>query len=168
MAASQPLAISRWTVDGGGSGFVDVGQFILAGTIGQPDAGLLIAGGLALTGGFWGPGSGGVVGVGDEGGGPGPAPTPIALRIYPAAPNPLLDGTRIAFDLPDPREVEVQIFNVTGARVRVLGSGRLPAGHYTIHWNATDATGRRVAAGLYLLRVRLGDLTRSQKLLVMR
>src|SRR5437867_5929101 len=36
--AADVLSITRWTVDGGGSGFVDVGALVLGGTIGQPDA----------------------------------------------------------------------------------------------------------------------------------
>jgi len=46
------------TVDGGGTTFSAGGDYTLGGTIGQPDAGLLLGGGYVLGGGFWG---GGVV-----------------------------------------------------------------------------------------------------------
>lgn len=46
------------TVDGGGHTFSAGGDYILGGTIGQPDAGLLSGGGYVLGGGFW---SGGAV-----------------------------------------------------------------------------------------------------------
>jgi len=169
---TDPLALSHWTVDGGGMGLVQAGSFVLGGTIGQPDAGLLIQGAFALTGGFWGPGSGGVVGVpaedpGDPGGPPAGEP-PIALAIHAAFPNPVVDRTRIAFDLPAARDVEVRIYDVTGAQVRALATGPMGAGRHAIEWNATDAQGRRVRSGVYIVRVRLGEFVRSQKLMVMR
>ena len=42
------------TVDGGGIMFSAGGDYSLAGTIGQPDAGATSAGGYTLFGGFWG------------------------------------------------------------------------------------------------------------------
>lgn len=49
---AQPYAITWWTVDGGG-GTSSGGGYILSGTIGQPDAGVMTGGDYALTGGFW-------------------------------------------------------------------------------------------------------------------
>jgi hypothetical protein len=43
-----------WTVDSGGVTFNQVGTYVLGGTSGQPDAGLLQAGAYSLSGGFWG------------------------------------------------------------------------------------------------------------------
>jgi hypothetical protein len=56
-AARQPAAtydLSWFSVDGGGWTMSTGGEYALAGTIGQPDAGLLQGGGYALAGGFWG------------------------------------------------------------------------------------------------------------------
>lgn len=51
--------ISWYTIDGGG-GTSAGGDFVLSGTIGQPDAGsLMTGGGFELAGGFW-PGSNGI------------------------------------------------------------------------------------------------------------
>lgn len=44
--------LSWWTIDGGG-GASSGGAYELAGTSGQPDAGVLSGGGYELTGGFW-------------------------------------------------------------------------------------------------------------------
>lgn len=45
-------ALSWWIVDGGG-GVSLGGDFVLSGSAGQPDAGVLSNGGLTLCGGFW-------------------------------------------------------------------------------------------------------------------
>jgi hypothetical protein len=55
-SASAPVAlnyeITWFTIDGGG-GESAGGGYTLAGTIGQPDAGVLIGGNYTLSGGFW-------------------------------------------------------------------------------------------------------------------
>jgi len=45
--------ITRFTIDGGGVMFSAGGDFELSGTIGQPDAGVLVGGDFELSGGFW-------------------------------------------------------------------------------------------------------------------
>lgn len=59
-SASGQLAISWFTIDGGG-GTSAAGSLVLRGTIGQPDAGGVMTGGaFGLTGGFW-------AGIGSQG-----------------------------------------------------------------------------------------------------
>lgn len=52
IASAQPFAIDWFTIDGGG-GTSTGGNFVLQGTIGQPDAGVMSGGQFTLTGGFW-------------------------------------------------------------------------------------------------------------------
>ena len=50
--------LTWWTVDGGGESVSSGGSYSLAGTVGQPDAGLTLSGGsYTLAGGFWGVGT---------------------------------------------------------------------------------------------------------------
>jgi hypothetical protein len=51
-ASSQELNLNWWSLDGGG-GVSSGGGYVLIGTIGQPDAGLMSGGPYALFGGFW-------------------------------------------------------------------------------------------------------------------
>lgn len=51
-----PYDLTWNTVDGGGHTFSVGGPYILGGTIGQADAGLMLGGGYSLAGGFWGRG----------------------------------------------------------------------------------------------------------------
>src|SRR5438093_13185504 len=52
-ASGQNFAINWFTIDGGGGDSAG-GQYVLHGTIGQPDAGAMSGGGYFLAGGFWG------------------------------------------------------------------------------------------------------------------
>ena len=65
LAAAQPYVIDSYTIDAGG-GTSSGGAYELSGTIGQHDAGGVLAGGtLELTGGFWAPGGSGACNVAD-------------------------------------------------------------------------------------------------------
>jgi len=55
-AAAQsggPYALNWNTIDGGGATFSTGGQYILGGTVGQPDAGMSSGSVMIITGGFW-------------------------------------------------------------------------------------------------------------------
>ena len=77
-AGAQEYEISRSTFDGGGAMFSTGGDFELSGTIGQPDAGMMMSadGVFTLEGGFWG----GIEGVGVT-----PTPTPTLYFRSPVS-----------------------------------------------------------------------------------
>jgi len=52
-AAQEGYDLSWWTVDGGGYTFSTGPGYLLGGTVGQPDAGVLAGPGYALSAGFW-------------------------------------------------------------------------------------------------------------------
>lgn len=161
--SADPLSIIKWTVDGGATDRVAAGGLALAGTLGQPDAGWLVGSGMSILGGFWAGGPGLVAGVGEE---PSDAePTP--LRFYAPAPNPFRSRTTIAFDLSESTPVDVRVFDVAGAVVGVLHDGILGPGHHRVEWG-DRASASPPVPGLYFVRVRLGGLERTQKLIVLR
>jgi len=166
--------MTRWTVDGGGAFPLEVGRYRLGGTIGQPDAGPLASGSYAVGGGFWGSFAPSVVGVADttdaDPGAPpgGPPAETLQLRVLAPAPNPVLYHTRIAFDLPDDCDVDIRVYDLHGALVRTLADDSRPAGRLAVEWDARDLSGERVGAGIYFVRVRLGTLVQSHKLVVVR
>jgi len=51
-AQAQSYAVNWWAIGGGGGNSVG-GEFDLAGTVGQPDAGRMSGGSYLLEGGFW-------------------------------------------------------------------------------------------------------------------
>jgi hypothetical protein len=166
-AAEATISITRWSVDSGGTGFVQAGTFLLGGTIGQPDASLIVTPPYLLYGGFWTPGGSIPVTAVPEV--PPPASdSPITLKIHPATPNPVLDRTRLSFDLPEAGPVEIRIFALDGGLVRTVQDAWLPAGHYRNEWNVTDSQGRRVSPGVYLVRFRLSGFSSTQKIVVIR
>lgn len=78
------------------------------------------------------------------------------------APNPARDGFTIAWSLPVESEVTLAVYDLAGRRLATLASGRAAAGAHTARWNWTDASGRSLAAGHYVVRLRVGDEVQSR------
>jgi flagellar hook assembly protein FlgD len=50
--------------------------------------------------------------------------------------------------------------------VRILKSGELDAGTHTVTWDGRNASGTRVASGVYFARMRAGAGERTERLIV--
>ncbi|MDH3197391.1 MAG: T9SS type A sorting domain-containing protein, partial [Candidatus Krumholzibacteria bacterium] len=86
-------------------------------------------------------------------------PAPLALRAYP---NPFGTAATIAFDLPEAMEAEVTVFDAAGRAVRRLEHRGYEFGTNRLEWDGRDDAGRRVASGVYFVRVRaeVGSVSR--------
>jgi hypothetical protein len=167
-AASPAYAqyeVGRVTI-AGGAGLVAGGIYSLEGTIGQPEAGEMTGGSYVLGGGFWGGGPRPVVGIGDDI--IVPTQLPLSFRLYAAAPNPLVHGTVISFDLPEPRFASIRVYDALGRRARTLVEETLPAGRHQRVWNGTDDAGMMVGVGIYFVRFEAEAFQARQKVIVLR
>jgi hypothetical protein len=166
--ASAQLAVSRFTIDGGGTTRSTGGPFTLGGTVGQPDAGRLSGGSFTLNGGFWSGGGMVVTAVGDSfADAVGlPSAAPATFRLYPARPNPVATRTTLAFDLPAAAFVRAALYDVSGRLVRVLANEALEAGRHQRAWDRRDGTGGAVSSGIYFLRLDAGSHRSCQKIVV--
>lgn len=100
---------------------------------------------------------------------PSPEAPPAALaRLHGAAPNPFNPHTKIRFELARGARVRLALFDVTGARIRVLLDGPRPAGHYEIPWDGRDDHGREVATGMYFCRLEAGGTSQARKVTLLR
>jgi hypothetical protein len=79
-----------------------------------------------------------------------------ATALASAWPNPSASAARIAFDLARPEAVWLEVYDVTGARVRTLARGAHAAGRHTVNWDGRDDAGRPVRGGVYFVRLRAG------------
>ena len=64
-------------------------------------------------------------------------------------PNPFNPSTIIPYQLPTAAPVRLEVFNVLGQRVATLVNEERPAGFHAARWDATDAAGQAVAAGVF-------------------
>ncbi len=73
-------------------------------------------------------------------------------------PNPFNQTTTISFELPEPEQVSLEIYDITGALVETLIKEHLPAGVHKINWNAD-----KLASGTYIYRLKAGEQSEVNK-----
>jgi hypothetical protein len=83
-------------------------------------------------------------------------------------PNPFNPSTVISFQLPVISEVKLVVYNSTGQLVRMLYSGEMPAGRFSIVWDGKNEAGERVASGVYLAVFKAGEFRQVRRLLLMK
>jgi hypothetical protein len=72
--------------------------------------------------------------------------------LLSASPNPLTGTVLFQYRLTRPGGIALAIYDPSGRLIKTIKNGRQLPGVYSISWNGTDASGSRVAPGVYLLR----------------
>ena len=90
------------------------------------------------------------------------------LALEPPVPNPAMGPMRLRWTMAAEGEAHLDVLDVSGRVVRVLQSGPASPGAYTTPWDLRDASGSRVAPGLYFVRYRANGETRTTRLAVSR
>ncbi|MFO7608960.1 MAG: FlgD immunoglobulin-like domain containing protein [Candidatus Krumholzibacteriia bacterium] len=85
-----------------------------------------------------------------------------------AAPNPFNPQTRITYGLKTGRDVKVEVFDLRGRLVRRLIGGFQEAGEHEAVWRGEDAGGRRVASGVYLVRLHGSDIALTRRVMLLK
>lgn len=96
-----------------------------------------------------------------------PITTGVLLQNYP---NPFNPVTKIGFLVPDgtAETVSLIIYDVSGARVRTLVNGILPAGRHLVEWDGRNDAGEPAGSGVYFYRMRLHGFTDTKKMLLLK
>ncbi|HYJ32193.1 MAG TPA: hypothetical protein VE326_03145 [Candidatus Binatia bacterium] len=89
-------------------------------------------------------------------------------RIEAPAPNPFNPSTLIRFTVGRPGRVRVAVYNVAGARVRVLVDAPLPPGEHAVRWDGKDDRGRDVGSAAYFIHMDTAEGSRSRKAVLLR
>ena len=84
-------------------------------------------------------------------------------------PNPFNPVTVIKYQLPDPAEVTLAIYDVSGRQVRKLvDSQRMIAGAHGATWDGRDNSGNPVGSGVYFYVLRAGGLTDARRMVLLK
>ena len=83
-----------------------------------------------------------------------PGGGPAARVALANKPNPANGATDIQFTLAADERLELSIYDLSGREVRSLARSTFSAGPNTVHWDGTDASGRPVAPGIYMARLK--------------
>ncbi len=98
-----------------------------------------------------------------------PAETaPQVTGLAGAYPNPFNPSTKIRFNLAEAGKVELNIYDLSGRRVRTLLDGPMDVGTHELDWQGRDDAGHELASGVYFLRFSAGELRGSSKLTLLK
>lgn len=96
---------------------------------------------------------------------------PETTSLLPNYPNPFNPETWFPYQLSEPADVTLTIYDIQGRVVRDLDLGHQPAGMYhsrsrAAHWDGRNAQGESVASGLYFYTLKAGDFAATRKMLI--
>ena len=88
-------------------------------------------------------------------------------------PNPFNPETWIPYQLANPSDVQIIIYDTRGAVVRRLELGNQRAAHYTsrsraAYWDGRNAVGERVASGVYYYQLQADNLSLLRKMVILK
>jgi len=88
---------------------------------------------------------------------------PDRFALHNSYPNPFNPTTEISFDVPQPAEVTLDIYNSGGRLVAQLSDNYYSAGKHQMSFNASG-----LSSGIYLLKMTSGDFIAVQKLVLLK
>lgn len=100
--------------------------------------------------------------------------TGIAERSHPSSislstfPNPFNPSATIEFTLPQSGRTTLEVYSLSGQRIRTLVSGTMNAGGHSVIWDGLDERGRTVSSGVYFARIGVGEGSAVKKMLLLR
>ena len=93
---------------------------------------------------------------------------PDVYRLEQNYPNPFNLATEIVYQLPEPADVNLSLYNYRGQKIRTLVSQKQSAGRYAVHWDGRDENGSVVSSGVYLYKLRTKNFTSIKKLILIK
>jgi len=83
-------------------------------------------------------------------------------------PNPFNPETHISFALAKQSDVEIDIFNVKGQKIKTLFDGVLDGGEHVLLWNGKDDFGYNVGSGIYFYRMKTNDYLTIKRMVLLK
>ena len=93
---------------------------------------------------------------------------PTVFQLGHGYPNPFNPRVTIPVDVPRESTVHLEVFNISGQRVRSLLQDVMLAGTHRIIWDGRDANGQLVGTGVYILRMQAGEFQQAQRVLLLK
>ena len=93
---------------------------------------------------------------------------PTEFALHENYPNPFNPSTQIRFDLPEMANVNLVIYNMLGQKIKSFNMQSAPAGYHAVTWNATNALGAQVSAGVYLYQLQTEGFIKTKKMILLK
>ncbi len=106
-----------------------------------------------------------VEGLGVADGAPGAG---VSTELHPATPNPFNPFTQISYTLESAGAVSLQVYDVSGHRVRTLVSESQNAGRHTVTFDGRNDQGAALPSGVYTARLAAPGSVQTTRMLLLK
>ena len=98
---------------------------------------------------------------------------PVQTVLLQNYPNPFNPETWIPYQLAHDTDVQITIYDTTGALVRRLNLGHQGAGYYdtrhkAAYWDGRNESGESVSSRLYFYHLRAGDYIATRRMVILK
>ena len=93
-------------------------------------------------------------------------PNPSPPLMPPISASETRGEVALPFSLPEPGDVSLDVFDLSGRKVASQGSASFPSGDNQLLWNGKDRFGRRLPQGIYFARLSLPSRVETHRILI--
>jgi len=93
--------------------------------------------------------------------------SPNRFELFQNHPNPFNPTTEICFNLPNPVQVYLNIYDINGRLVRKF-SASFSAGKHSIWWDGRDDLRNPLSSGIYCYRLQAGRFSDVKRMVLLR
>jgi len=96
------------------------------------------------------------------------AAVPTTFALEQNYPNPFNPSTTVRYQIPSDANVNLDVYNLQGQKIRTLIAKEQKAGYYSVVWDGRNEAGQTVSSGLYLYRVQAGSFVAVHKMMLIK
>ena len=93
---------------------------------------------------------------------------PGQFKLNQAYPNPFNPTTTLKYEMGSAGPVSINVFDVSGHKIRSLYNGIQIPGLHEVRWDAKNDNGRSMSSGVYLFKVNVNGKTHTAKTLLLK
>lgn len=83
-------------------------------------------------------------------------------------PNPFNPETTINYSIKENSNVQIEIYNIKGQKVKALIDDFRDAGYHQVMWNGTDNQNKPVSSGLYFYKMKVCNYQNFKKMILIK
>ncbi|HPR17291.1 MAG TPA: FlgD immunoglobulin-like domain containing protein [Candidatus Cloacimonadota bacterium] len=87
-------------------------------------------------------------------------------QVVLKSPGRCSDQKTIYYSLSGALELEVAVYDLKGGKVKILVTGRQPAGEYSVTWDGKDESGNPLTQGIYIYKIITASQVMERKFLI--
>ena len=93
---------------------------------------------------------------------------PVSFSLNQNYPNPFNATTEISFNTAATGNVVLDVYNITGQKVKTLINSELASGTHSVIWDGTNDEGKVISSGVYFYHLQVADKSETRKMILLK